>query len=114
MKKKPRKKNKPKSIKFKKKKTYRLKKKNRPNKRVNRETNTKKNKKTDKTDNTEILSEENSSSDGETLSDEAIRDEKIVAITAAMASGTGLDIFAKNHPKKFRLLTLIIQNILNM
>ncbi|MFC1708432.1 1-deoxy-D-xylulose-5-phosphate synthase [Candidatus Omnitrophota bacterium] len=26
---------------------------------------------------------------------------KIIAITAAMASGTGLDIFAKNHPKRF-------------
>jgi len=38
---------------------------------------------------------------GETLSAEASMDEKIVAITAAMASGTGLDIFAQKHPKKF-------------
>ena len=38
---------------------------------------------------------------GETLSAEASMDEKIVAITAAMASGTGLDIFARKHPKKF-------------
>ena len=38
---------------------------------------------------------------GETLSAEASIDEKIVAVTAAMASGTGLDIFAQKHPKKF-------------
>ena len=38
---------------------------------------------------------------GETLSLEASKDEKIVAVTAAMASGTGLDIFAHKHPKKF-------------
>jgi len=37
---------------------------------------------------------------GETLSKEAFKDEKIVAVTAAMTSGTGLDIFAKQHPKK--------------
>ena len=37
---------------------------------------------------------------GETLADEANRDEKIIAVTAAMASGTGLDIFGKQHPKK--------------
>ena len=38
---------------------------------------------------------------GETLADEASKDEKIVAVTAAMASGTGLDFFLKHHPKKF-------------
>jgi 1-deoxy-D-xylulose-5-phosphate synthase len=32
---------------------------------------------------------------------EAERDEKIVAITAAMPSGTGLDLFAKRFPKRF-------------
>src|SRR5689334_4422405 len=32
---------------------------------------------------------------------EAERDEKIVAITAAMPSGTGLDVFAKRFPKRF-------------
>ena len=34
------------------------------------------------------------------LSDEARRDPSIVAITAAMASGTGLDTFAKAHPQR--------------
>ena len=34
------------------------------------------------------------------LTDEATRDSSIVAITAAMASGTGLDIFAKTHPER--------------
>ncbi|MCC0034180.1 MAG: 1-deoxy-D-xylulose-5-phosphate synthase [Hoeflea sp.] len=34
------------------------------------------------------------------LTDEAGRDRGIVAITAAMASGTGLDIFAKAHPDR--------------
>ena len=34
------------------------------------------------------------------LSDEASRDKSIVAITAAMASGTGLDAFAKRHPER--------------
>jgi 1-deoxy-D-xylulose-5-phosphate synthase len=38
---------------------------------------------------------------GETLSAEASMDEKIVAVTAAMASGTGLNIFEQKHPKKF-------------
>jgi len=37
---------------------------------------------------------------GEALADEARRDPKIVAITAAMPGGTGLDIFAKAHPKR--------------
>jgi len=37
---------------------------------------------------------------GETLADEAKRDEKIVAVTAAMTSGTGLDIFGKQFPKR--------------
>jgi 1-deoxy-D-xylulose-5-phosphate synthase len=37
---------------------------------------------------------------GKHLSNLAAKDDKIVAITAAMPSGTGLDIFAKNHPKK--------------
>ena len=32
---------------------------------------------------------------------QAERDEKIVAITAAMPSGTGLDVFAKRFPKRF-------------
>ena len=37
---------------------------------------------------------------GETLSYEASQDEKIVAVTAAMKSGTGLDIFNKNFSKR--------------
>jgi 1-deoxy-D-xylulose-5-phosphate synthase len=37
---------------------------------------------------------------GETLADEARRDSKIIAITAAMPGGTGLDIFEKAHPKR--------------
>ena len=37
---------------------------------------------------------------GERLSRLAKKDKKITAITAAMPSGTGLDIFAKKHPKK--------------
>ncbi len=37
---------------------------------------------------------------GERLSELAKKDEKILAITAAMPSGTGLDIFAKNHANK--------------
>ena len=38
---------------------------------------------------------------GETLSKAAETDEKIIAITAAMMSGTGLDIFNSQHPAKF-------------
>ncbi len=38
---------------------------------------------------------------GETLSEIAEENEKIVAITAAMPSGTGVDIFAKNFPERF-------------
>jgi 1-deoxy-D-xylulose-5-phosphate synthase len=38
---------------------------------------------------------------GDTLVAEARRDHKIVAITAAMPSGTGLDAFAKEFPKRF-------------
>jgi 1-deoxy-D-xylulose-5-phosphate synthase len=38
---------------------------------------------------------------GDSLVAEARRDEKIVAITAAMPSGTGLDLFAKEFPKRF-------------
>ena len=37
---------------------------------------------------------------GETLIEEATKDEKIVAITAAMTSGTGLDEFSKKFPKR--------------
>ena len=37
---------------------------------------------------------------GEALAAEASRDPKIVAITAAMPGGTGLDIFAKTHPTR--------------
>ncbi|QUJ78410.1 1-deoxy-D-xylulose-5-phosphate synthase [Sulfitobacter albidus] len=37
---------------------------------------------------------------GEALADEATRDPKLVAITAAMPSGTGLDIFASHHPSR--------------
>lgn len=37
---------------------------------------------------------------GTRLSELAKQDEKIVAITAAMPGGTGLDVFAKNHPSK--------------
>jgi 1-deoxy-D-xylulose-5-phosphate synthase len=35
------------------------------------------------------------------LTDIAIRDDKIIAITAAMASGTGLDKFQQQHPNRF-------------
>ena len=38
---------------------------------------------------------------GETLTDEAAKDESIVAVSAAMTSGTGLDCFAKKFPKRF-------------
>jgi len=38
---------------------------------------------------------------GETLSKAAETDEKIIAITAAMMSGTGLDVFNLKHPNKF-------------
>ncbi len=37
---------------------------------------------------------------GERLAELANEDEKIVAVTAAMTSGTGLDIFLKKHPNK--------------
>jgi len=37
---------------------------------------------------------------GTRLSELAKTDEKIIAITAAMPSGTGLDVFEKNHPTK--------------
>ena len=37
---------------------------------------------------------------GEALVDEANRDSKIVAVTAAMPGGTGLDIFDKAHPSR--------------
>ena len=36
----------------------------------------------------------------EALMDEAARDDKIVAITAAMPSGTGLDKFAQKYPER--------------
>ncbi len=38
---------------------------------------------------------------GKTLADIADRDNRVVAITAAMPSGTGLVGFAKRHPKRF-------------
>ena len=38
---------------------------------------------------------------GETLTKAAETDEKIIAVTAAMMSGTGLDIFRLQHPAKF-------------
>jgi 1-deoxy-D-xylulose-5-phosphate synthase len=37
---------------------------------------------------------------GQSLVKEADKDEKIIGITAAMPSGTGIDIFAKAHPKR--------------
>src|SRR5439155_18473638 len=37
---------------------------------------------------------------GESLIKEARKDEKIVAITAAMPSGTGVDLFAKAFPER--------------
>ena len=36
-----------------------------------------------------------------TLADLATKDERIVAITAAMPNGTGLDLFRPRHPKRF-------------
>ncbi|MHB8840326.1 MAG: 1-deoxy-D-xylulose-5-phosphate synthase [Candidatus Aquicultor sp.] len=38
---------------------------------------------------------------GKTLVDLANKNDKVVGITAAMASGTGLDIFEKEHPERF-------------
>lgn len=38
---------------------------------------------------------------GETLSELANTDNKIIGITAAMPDGTGLNIFAKKHPQRF-------------
>ena len=38
---------------------------------------------------------------GEKLSQMACIDDKIVAITAAMPSGTGLNVFEKNHPNRY-------------
>ena len=37
---------------------------------------------------------------GESLTEEAVKDEKIVAVTAAMTSGTGLNIFSKKFPNR--------------
>jgi 1-deoxy-D-xylulose-5-phosphate synthase len=37
---------------------------------------------------------------GQTLTDEAARDDRIVAVTAAMPSGTGLDIMARRFPAR--------------
>ena len=37
---------------------------------------------------------------GESLVKEAEKDDRIVAVTAAMPSGTGVDIFAKSYPKR--------------
>ena len=37
---------------------------------------------------------------GESLVKEAAKDERIVAVTAAMPSGTGVDIFAKSYPSR--------------
>src|SRR6185312_10005521 len=37
---------------------------------------------------------------GESLIKEAKKDDKIIAITAAMPSGTGVDMFAKEFPKR--------------
>ena len=36
-----------------------------------------------------------------TLADLATRDERVVAITAAMPNGTGLDLFRPHHPKRY-------------
>ncbi len=36
-----------------------------------------------------------------TLADLANKDERIVAITAAMPNGTGLDLFRPHHPKRY-------------
>ncbi len=38
---------------------------------------------------------------GKSLVQEAMKDDKIVAVTAAMPSGTGLDLFANEFPKRF-------------
>ncbi|MDN2566408.1 1-deoxy-D-xylulose-5-phosphate synthase [Aquibium sp. A9E412] len=37
---------------------------------------------------------------GRALADEAERDRRVVAITAAMPSGTGVDLFARRHPER--------------
>jgi 1-deoxy-D-xylulose-5-phosphate synthase len=51
---------------------------------------------------------------GETLCYEAAKDEKIVAVSAAMASGTGLNIFAKQFPKRFYDVGIAEQHAVTM
>ena len=51
---------------------------------------------------------------GETLSDAALLDEKIVAITAAMASGTGLNVFGNKFPKRLYDVGIAEQHAVTM
>lgn len=43
---------------------------------------------------------------GKTLTELAAENEKIVAITAAMPDGTGLNKFAEQYPQRFLMLAL--------
>lgn len=51
---------------------------------------------------------------GETLSKIAAQDKKIVGITAAMPSGTGMNIFAKAHPERFYDVGIAEQHAVTM
>ena len=51
---------------------------------------------------------------GETLTNIADNDEKVIAITAAMASGTGLDIFKKQHKDRFYDVGIAEQHAVTM
>jgi len=51
---------------------------------------------------------------GETLSEMANDDQRVVGLTAAMASGTGLEIFAKNHINRYFDVGIAEQNAVTM
>lgn len=51
---------------------------------------------------------------GETLSRMAAEDEKIAGVTAAMPSGTGMDIFAKSYPERYYDVGIAEQHALTM
>jgi len=51
---------------------------------------------------------------GETLSKMAAEDKKIAGITAAMPSGTGMNIFAKSHPERYYDVGIAEQHAITM
>ncbi|MGM0499442.1 MAG: 1-deoxy-D-xylulose-5-phosphate synthase [Bacillota bacterium] len=51
---------------------------------------------------------------GETLSKMAAEDKKIAGITAAMPSGTGMNIFAKEHPERYYDVGIAEQHAITM